>query len=125
MGSTAAPPPPSSAQRAGVFTAVSIALFCIQVDFFALNPAVPGIASDLRVTASAAQWPLSAYMLAIGCFFIVGGRLGDLFGRRPLLPTGIALFTAASAGCASPPPSTRSSPPATRPPPARSTCPAA
>ncbi|MFJ3336069.1 MFS transporter [Streptomyces sp. NPDC086766] len=97
MGSTAAPPPPSSAQRAGAFTAVSIALFCIQVDFFALNPAVPGIASDLRVTVSAAQWTLSAYMLAIGCFFIVGGRLGDLFGRRPLLLTGMALFTA---GCA-------------------------
>ncbi|MET7382141.1 MFS transporter [Streptomyces sp. NPDC005526] len=93
MGPTAAPPPPSSAQRAGAFTAVSIALFCIQVDFFALNLAVPGIASDLRATVSAAQWTLSAYMLAIGCFFIVGGRLGDLFGRRPLL-TGIALFTA-------------------------------
>ncbi|MFF8941695.1 MFS transporter [Streptomyces sp. NPDC014864] len=100
MGSTAAPPPVSSAQRAGAFTAVSIALFCIQVDFFALNLAVPGIASDLRVTVSAAQWTLSAYMLAIGCFFIVGGRLGDLFGRRPLLLTGIALFAAASAGCA-------------------------
>ncbi|MEU9589865.1 MFS transporter [Streptomyces sp. NPDC048193] len=39
-------------------------------------------------------------MLAIGCLFIVGGRLGDLFGRRPVLLTGIALFAAASVGCA-------------------------
>ncbi|GGV29801.1 hypothetical protein GCM10010495_52530 [Kitasatospora herbaricolor] len=33
-------------------------------------------------------------MLAVGCFFIVGGRLGDVFGRRPVLPTGTALFAA-------------------------------
>ncbi|MEW2158952.1 MFS transporter [Streptomyces sp. NPDC007189] len=90
----------SRRRRAGAFTAVSIALFCIQVDFFALNLAIPGITQDLGVTVSAAQWTLSAYMLALGCFFIVGGRLGDLFGRRPVLLAGLALFALASVGCA-------------------------
>ncbi|MET9615834.1 MFS transporter [Kitasatospora indigofera] len=88
------------AVRAGAFGSVALALFCIQLDFFALNLAVPGMAAELHVTVSAAQWTLSAYMLAVGCFFIVGGRLGDVFGRRPVLLAGTALFAAASVGCA-------------------------
>ncbi|MER6999035.1 MFS transporter [Streptomyces sp. NPDC000410] len=90
----------SSGTRAGAFIAVSLALFCVQVDFFALNLAIPGIAKEFGVTASAAQWTLSAYMLAVGCSFIVGGRLGDIFGRRRTLLVGIALFVAGSVGCA-------------------------
>lgn len=70
----------SATARKGAFIAVAVALFCIQLDFFALNLAIPGIAAELGVTVSAAQWTLSAYMLAIGCFFIVGGRVGDVFG---------------------------------------------
>ncbi|MFD9011438.1 MFS transporter [Streptomyces sp. NPDC059552] len=89
-----------AARRTGAFAAVAVALFCIQLDFFALNLAIPGIAAELGVTVSAAQWTLSAYMLAIGCFFIVGGRVGDVFGRRATLLAGIALFTAGSVGCA-------------------------
>ncbi|WP_448700994.1 MFS transporter, partial [Streptomyces avidinii] len=89
-----------AAQRTGAFVAVAVALFCIQLDFFALNLALPGIAAELGVTVSAAQWTLSAYMLAIGCFFIIGGRVGDVFGRRGTLLAGIALFTAGSVGCA-------------------------
>ncbi|MFD0264190.1 MFS transporter [Kitasatospora indigofera] len=90
----------TGAVRAGAFVSVAVALFCIQLDFFALNLAVPGMAAELDVTVSAGQWTLSAYMLAIGCFFIVGGRLGDVFGRRPVLLAGTALFAAASVGCA-------------------------
>ncbi|MFD9408712.1 MFS transporter [Streptomyces sp. NPDC059989] len=90
----------AAAARTGAFVAVALALFCIQLDFFALNLALPGISAELGVTVSAAQWTLSAYMLAIGCFFIVGGRVGDVFGRRGTLLAGIALFTAGSVGCA-------------------------
>lgn len=90
----------AAARRMGAFVAVAVALFCIQLDFFALNLAIPGIAAELGVTVSAAQWPLSAYMLAIGCFFIVGGRVGDVFGRRGTLLAGTALFAAGSVGCA-------------------------
>jgi len=90
----------SPAARTGAFIAVALVLFCIQLDFFALNLAVPGIAEEFGVTASAAQWTLSAYMLAIGCCFIVGGRVGDVFGRRGCLLAGTALFAAGSVGCA-------------------------
>ncbi|WP_063755892.1 MULTISPECIES: MFS transporter [unclassified Streptomyces] len=90
----------SPAASRGVFVAVAVALFCIQLDFFALYLAVPGIAADFGVTVSAAQWTLSAYMLAIGCFFVIGGRVGDVFGRRSSLLAGIALFAVGSVGCA-------------------------
>ncbi|TXS33325.1 MFS transporter [Streptomyces sp. ms191] len=90
----------SPTARTGAFVAVSVSLFCIQLDFFALNLALPGIAEELGVDVSAAQWTLSAYMLAIGCSFIVGGRIGDVFGRRGALLAGIALFAAGSLGCA-------------------------
>ncbi|MFJ9643969.1 MFS transporter [Streptomyces sp. NPDC101206] len=93
-------PESPAATRRGAFVAVAVALFCIQLDFFALNLALPGIAAELDVTVSAAQWALSAYMLAIGCFFVIGGRTGDVFGRRVTLLVGIALFTAGSVGCA-------------------------
>ncbi|MFF4857432.1 MFS transporter [Streptomyces rubiginosohelvolus] len=91
---------PGARARTGAFVAVAVALFCVQVDFFALNLALPGIARELDVSASAAQWTLSAYMLAVGCFFVIGGRGGDIFGRRPALLAGITLFVIGSVGCA-------------------------
>ncbi|MER5966368.1 MFS transporter [Streptomyces sp. NPDC002057] len=91
---------PGARARTGAFIAVAVALFCVQVDFFALNLALPGIARELGVSASATQWTLSAYMLAVGCFFVIGGRIGDVFGRRPALLAGIALFVIGSIGCA-------------------------
>ncbi|MFC8242029.1 MFS transporter [Streptomyces chartreusis] len=97
MGAEASP-----AARTGAFIAVAVALFCIQLDFFALNLAVPGIADEFGVTASPAQWTLSAYMLAIGCCFIVGGRVGDVWGRRGALLAGTALFAADTAGTRAP-----------------------
>ncbi|WP_175647273.1 MFS transporter [Streptomyces cyaneochromogenes] len=87
----------SPAARTGAFIAVAVALFCIRLDSFALNLAVPGIADEFGVIASAAQWTLSAYVLVIGCCFIVGGRVGDVVGRRGALLGGTALgavFTA-------------------------------
>ncbi|MGW1881460.1 MFS transporter [Streptomyces sp. NPDC001970] len=90
----------SAAARTGAFIAVTVALFCIQLDFFAPNLAIPGISHEFGVTAPAVQWTLSAYLLAIGCSFIVGGRLGDVFGRRGTLLTGITLSAAGSVGCA-------------------------
>ncbi|MEU7716728.1 hypothetical protein [Streptomyces tibetensis] len=65
MGSTAVSAPRRAPQRAGIFIASSLALFCIQLDFFALNLAIPGISDELDTTVSAAQWTLSAYMLAV------------------------------------------------------------
>jgi EmrB/QacA subfamily drug resistance transporter len=86
--------------RQGVLAAVSVALFCIQLDFFALNLALPGIGDSFHASPQATQWTISAYMLALGSVFIVGGRLGDVFGRRPVLLWGVAIFVVSSVGAA-------------------------
>ncbi|MDG5481420.1 MFS transporter [Mycolicibacterium gadium] len=83
-----------------VLAAVSMALFCVQIDYFAANLALPRMASDLNSTPSDLQWVISVYMLTLGAFMVPAGRIGDIFGRRKALLAGIALFGLASALCA-------------------------
>ena len=80
--------------------AVAMALFCVQIDYFAANLALPRMASDFQSTATDLQWVISVYMLTLGAFMVPAGRIGDIFGRRKALMTGIALFGVASVLCA-------------------------
>ncbi len=91
---------PSSRRARGALIAVSVALFCIQLDFFALNLALPDMARGFHVGPRDAQWTISAYMLTLGSLFIIAGRIGDIFGRRRVLLGGIGVFGIASAACA-------------------------
>jgi len=56
-------------------------LFCVQIDYFALNLALPRMAKDLGSTTTDLQWVISVYMLALGAFMAPAGRIGDIFGR--------------------------------------------
>jgi MFS family permease len=94
------PPAGRPAARPGAaLVAASLALFLVDLDFFALNLAVPAIAQNLRVSVTDLQWVISGYMLALGAFLIPGGRLGDILGRRRTLIAGVALFSGASTVC--------------------------
>lgn len=103
LASAETEPRPTTGRSRGALVAVSLALFCIQVDFFALNLALPAMARAFHVGASGIQWTISAYMLSLGSLFIVGGRLGDIFGRRQVLLSGIAVFGLSSVACAAAP----------------------
>jgi EmrB/QacA subfamily drug resistance transporter len=95
-----APPAGQPAARPGAaLVAAALALFLVDLDFFALNLALPAIASDLGVSVTSLQWVISGYMLALGAFLIPGGRLGDILGRRRMLIAGVALFSGASTVC--------------------------
>lgn len=83
-----------------ILAAVSMALFCVQIDYFAMNLALPRMALDLKTTTPDLQWVISVYMLALGAFMVPAGRIGDIFGRRRALLAGVALFGVASALCA-------------------------
>jgi EmrB/QacA subfamily drug resistance transporter len=83
-----------------ILAAVSMALFCVQIDYFAMNLALPRMAFELHSTATDLQWVISVYMLALGAFMVPAGRIGDIFGRRRALLAGIALFGLSSALCA-------------------------
>lgn len=80
--------------------AVAMALFCVQIDYFAMNLALPRIAVEFGTDTAELQWIISVYMLALGAFMVPAGRIADIFGRRRALLTGVALFGAASVACA-------------------------
>ena len=79
-----------------VLLAASTAMFAVQLDFFALQSAIPQIARDLKTPASDLQWVISGYMLAEATLLIAGGRLADIFGRRRFLILGAVIFGVSS-----------------------------
>ena len=72
------------------------AQFMVVLDFSIVNVALPAIQRDLGFTTQNLQWIVTAYSLTGGGFLLLGGRIGDLFGRRRLFLLGLALFAFAS-----------------------------
>src|SRR5207247_1536672 len=71
----------------------------IVLDVTIVGVALPSIRSDLGFSQESLAWVVNAYLITFGCFLLLGGRLGDLFGHRSLFLAGIALFTTASTVC--------------------------
>ena len=72
----------------------------ILLDITIVNVALPSIQRDLDVTSGTLVWTINAYVLPLASFILVGGTLGDRYGRRRVFALGFALFTLFSAGCA-------------------------
>jgi len=70
------------------------------VDGSVLNVALPAIRSSFSAGAQDVQWVVNAYLLPLSALLLLGGALGDHFGRRRLLILGTGLFAAASLICA-------------------------
>ncbi len=68
----------------------------IVLDMTVVNIALPSIAHGLHFTASSLSWVLNAYALTFGGLLLLGGRAGDILGRRRVFLAGLALFTVAS-----------------------------
>lgn len=69
------------------------------LDATVVNVALPAIGEDFGVGFSSLQWTISAYMLTLGALLLVGGALGDLYGRKLIFVWGLAGFTVASLLC--------------------------
>ena len=78
---------------------VVAAQFMVVLDIAIVNVALPSIGKDLDFSAANLQWVVSAYAILFGGFLLLGGRLGDIFGRRRLFVAGLALFAFASLLC--------------------------
>ncbi|MET9374514.1 MFS transporter [Streptomyces sp. NPDC002992] len=72
------------------------AQFMLVLDFAIVNVALGAMQRDLGFTASGLQWVVGAYALFYGGFLLLGGRAGDVFGRKRMFVTGLAVFTIAS-----------------------------
>jgi EmrB/QacA subfamily drug resistance transporter len=71
----------------------------IVLDGSIVNVALPSIRSSLGFSQASLAWVVNAYLLTFGGFLLLGGRLGDLFGRRRFFLIGLTLFTLASLSC--------------------------
>jgi EmrB/QacA subfamily drug resistance transporter len=88
---------PALRDRRGLALAIVLgAQLMIILDLTVVNIALPSIAHGLRFSAAGLSWVLSAYTLTFGGLLLLGGRAGDILGRRRVFLAGIALFTAAS-----------------------------
>jgi EmrB/QacA subfamily drug resistance transporter len=76
------------------------ALFMIMLDNTIVNVALPSIQRALHTTPATLQWTIDAYVLTFAVLILLGGKLGDRFGRKRMFLVGLVIFTLASAACA-------------------------
>ncbi len=71
---------------------LGVAYLMVVLDVSIVNVALPSIQADLKFTTEDLQWVVSGYALTFGGFLLLGGRMGDLLGRRTLFMVGLGLF---------------------------------
>src|SRR5437763_4899978 len=79
-----------------VLVLICFAQFMVVLDATVVNVALPSIQKDLGMTEANLQWVVNAYTLVFGGFLLLGGRAGDLLGRKRLFLGGVVVFTLAS-----------------------------
>lgn len=83
--------------RAGlVLITILTCQLMLVLDITVMNVALPHIQTDLHFTPTGLSWVMSSYTLIFGCLLLLGGRAGDLFGRRRMFVIGVVVFTIAS-----------------------------
>jgi EmrB/QacA subfamily drug resistance transporter len=81
--------------------AMCFALFMIMLDNTVVNVALPSIQRSLNITnPENLEWTVNGYVLTFAALILLGGKLGDRFGRKRIFLVGLAIFTVASAACA-------------------------
>jgi EmrB/QacA subfamily drug resistance transporter len=103
---TTTPVRPAAARPSGtarspwaVLAVLCLGLFMLLLDGTIVNIAIPHIQSSYDTTFSNIQWVMNAYILAFAVLLVTLGRFGDLWGRRKLFVSGMALFTIGSLAC--------------------------
>ena len=95
MSATATPDP----RRWKALAVLGVAYLMVVLDISIVNVALPSIETDLNFPPEDLQWVVSGYALTFGGLLLLGGRLGDLLGRRNLFMVGLGLFALASLLC--------------------------
>src|SRR5438445_3547305 len=97
--SVTAPAPTGSSRATNrwlILVIACLAQFMVVLDATIVNVALPSIQRGLDFSPSSLQWVVNAYTLIFGGFLLLGGRAGDLMGRKRLFMIGVALFSGAS-----------------------------
>ena len=76
---------------------IALVQFMLVLDITVVNVALPHIQTDLHFSRAGLAWVVDGYVLTAGGLLLLGGRLGDLLGRKRMFIAGVLLFSAASA----------------------------
>jgi MFS transporter, DHA2 family, methylenomycin A resistance protein len=90
--------PARKARRGVVLVTMCVGLFLVQLDVTVVNVALPHIGQELHTGVSGLQWVVDGYALLLASLLLTGGILGDLYGHKRVVLTGLAVFGVASAG---------------------------
>src|SRR3981189_549682 len=88
---------PHHARRWLILVVIGMAQLMVVLDATIVNIALPSAQANLGFSNDARQWVVTAYALAFGSLLLLGGRIGDLFGRKRVFIVGLAGFAIASA----------------------------
>jgi len=86
-------------RRRLVLMVLCVGSMMVVIDNTVVNVALPTIQRDLAFSSAGLAWVVDAYLITFGGFLLLGGRMGDLLGRKRVLLAGLVLFTAASLLC--------------------------
>src|ERR1700730_7605331 len=89
----------ASAKGRWVLLATVLGSAVVMLDGTVVNVALPSMGRELGAGVDGLQWTVSGYMLTLASLILLGGALGDLFGRRRLFVIGVIWFATASLLC--------------------------
>jgi EmrB/QacA subfamily drug resistance transporter len=78
---------------------VCVAFFMTVLDVSIVNVALPSIGDSLHFSPTGLQWVITAYAITFGGFLLLGGRAGDILGRKRMFIVGVVIFSVASLAC--------------------------
>src|SRR6266849_586360 len=99
VGTGVAEVPCEAKARPWILAATILGSSMAFIDSTVVNVALPAIQASFHATVVDVQWVVESYGLLLGALILVGGSLGDLFGRRLIFVVGVAIFAAASIAC--------------------------
>src|SRR5712664_2442052 len=91
--------PCAKSQERWILAATILASSMAFIDGTVVNVALPALQTNLNATATDVQWVVESYALFLSALLLVGGSLGDHYGRRRIFLLGVAIFAVASAAC--------------------------
>ncbi|MFF9765382.1 MFS transporter [Streptomyces sp. NPDC014636] len=99
MSAQAVPSPPGRISRRPALAILCTGQLMVILDGTIVNVALPSVQESLGFSSSSLGWVVNAYLIPFGGLLLLSGRLGDLFGRKRVFVTGLAVFTVASLLC--------------------------
>jgi len=86
-------------RRGGVLAVMCVGMFLVQLDVTVVNVALPDIRAGLGTGLAGQQWVIDAYAVVLASLLLVGGTVGDRYGHKRVVLTGMGLFGVASLAC--------------------------